>query len=333
MPHPVITMRELLILGGSAFVLSLILTPLCRNLFKRSGMVDRPDQERKLHTRPIPNMGGIPLVIAYLASFGVLLLMTQKASAGGISFAQSLKLLPPAFIVFATGLLDDRFRLQPWQKLIAQLLAATWAFFSGVAITGIAAHHLNSWMSIVVTLLWLIACTNAFNLIDGIDGLAAGVGLFATATTLIAALLQHNLALAAATAPLAGALLGFLRYNFNPATIFLGDSGSLVIGFLLGCFGVIWSQKSATILGMTAPLMALSIPILDTCLSVARRFLRRQPIFRGDRGHIHHRLLARGFSQRRAVLLLYGVCAIGAVVSIFQSVGANHYAGAVILVF
>jgi UDP-GlcNAc:undecaprenyl-phosphate GlcNAc-1-phosphate transferase len=112
-----------------------------------------------------------------------------------------------------------------------------------------------------VTILWLVACTNAFNLIDGVDGLAAGLGLFATATILIAALLQHNFALAVATTPLAGALIGFLRYNFNPATIFLGDSGSLFIGFLLGCLGAIWSEKSTTILGMTAPLMALSIPI------------------------------------------------------------------------
>src|SRR5258707_5829576 len=142
---------------------------------------------------------------------------------------------------------------------------------------------MDSWWSLPLTIVWLVVCANAFNLIDGVDGLATGLGLFATVTTLIIALLQGNLALAVATAPLVGALLGFLRYNFNPASIFLGDSGSLLVGFLLGCFGVIWSQKSATILGMTAPLMALSIPLVDLCLSIVRRFLRRQPILRCDR--------------------------------------------------
>ena len=142
-----------------------------------------------------------------------------------------------------------------------------------------------------------------------------GLGLFAAATTLIAALLQSNVPLALATAPLVGALLGFLRYNFNPATIFLGDSGSLFLGFLLGCYGVLWSQKSATILGMTAPLLVLFIPLLDTALVIVRRFLRRQPIFTGDRGHIHHKLLERGFARRR-VAPLYAASVVGAVCSI-----------------
>src|SRR6201999_2943513 len=128
------------------------------------------------------------------------------------------------------------------------------------------------------------------NLIDGIDGLATGVGFFATVTMALAALMQGNITLAIAVVPLAGALLGFLRYNFNPASIFLGDSGSLLVGFLLGSFGILWSQKAATILGITAPMMAMAIPLLDTGLAIVRRFLRNRPIFEGDRGHIHHRL-------------------------------------------
>src|SRR5207247_514333 len=175
-------------------------------------------------------------------------------------------------------------------------------------------------VSLPLTLLWLVGCANAFNLIDGVDGLATGLGLFATLTMVIAALLHGNLTLAIATAPLAGALLGFLRYNFNPASIFLGDSGSLLVGFLLGCYGVLWTQKSATLLGMAAPLMALSIPILDVCLSIGRRFLSQSPIFGADRGHIHHRLLDRGLSPRRVALLLYAVGGLGALFSILQSV-------------
>ena len=157
---------------------------------------------------------------------------------------------------------------------------------------------ISPWLSLPLTLLWLVGCANAFNLIDGIDGLATGAGLFATVTILIGALLSNNVPLALATVPLAGALLGFLRYNFNPASIFLGDSGSLTIGFLLGCYGVLWSQKGATMLGMTAPLMALAVPLLDTGLAVARRFLRHQPIMSGDAAHIHHRLLARGLTPK-----------------------------------
>jgi len=178
-----------------------------------------------------------------------------------------------------------------------------------------------------------VGCSNAFNLIDGIDGLAAGLGLFATLTILTGALLQGNLALALATAPLAGALLGFLRYNFNPASIFLGDSGSLLVGFLLGCYGVVWSQKSATLLAMTAPLMAMAVPILDVCLSIARRFLRRQPIFGADRGHIHHRLLDRGLSPRKVALLLYAAGGLAALFSIAQSLVHSRLSAVVLASF
>ena len=326
-------MHILFVLGLSSFLFTLILTPLCRNWLRRVGMVDNPDADRKLHPRPVATMGGIPIVIAYLGAFGVLLLTGQRIPIGEDSIPFALRLAPALALIFITGLLDDRFRLQPFQKLLAQFVAGGWAFWAGVRITGITDQHLPGWLSIPVTIAWLLICTNAFNLIDGVDGLATGVGLFATATMLIAALLQHNLLLAMATVPLTGALLGFLRYNFNPATIFLGDSGSLFIGFLMGCLGVIWSQKSATILGMTAPLIALSIPIVDLCLSVVRRFLRREPLMRGDRGHIHHRLLARGLSARRAVLILYCVCGVAAVLSLFQSMGTNKTSAAVIVIF
>ena len=184
-----------------------------------------------------------------------------------------------------------------------------------------------------MTLVWLVMCANAFNLIDGLDGLASGMGLFATLTTFLAAVLHGNESLALVTLPLAGALLEFLRYNFNPASVFLGDSGSLLIGFLLGSYGVIWSQKSATLLGMTAPLMALAIPLLDVCLSVTRRWLRGQPIFTADRGHIHHRLLDLGTTHRRVVLILYAVCGFYAALSLLQSLLSNQVGGLIIILF
>src|SRR2546421_10492649 len=147
----------------------------------------------------------------------------------------------------------------------------------------------DMWVSIPVTVIWLVGCTNAFNLIDGLDGLAAGVGLFATLTMVLSALANQNLDMAMVTIPLAGALLAFLRYNFNPASVFLGDSGSLTIGFLLGCFGALWSEKSVTLVALTVPILAVSIPLADVALSIARRFVRNRPIFQGDRGHIHHK--------------------------------------------
>ncbi len=136
-----------------------------------------------------------------------------------------------------------------------------------------------------------------------------------------------------ATAPLVGALLGFLRFNFNPATIFLGDCGALVVGFLLGCLGITWSQKSATALGLTAPMMALAIPLLDTTLAIARRLITHQPIFSADRGHIHHRLLDRGFTPRRVVLSLYAACGLAAALSLLTSVSETYMAGPVVVLF
>ena len=204
-------MLLLLTLGLSSFLFALILTPLCRNLLRRLGMVDHPDRDRKLHVQSVVTMGGIPIVIAYLASFAVLLLMGQRAPVGPGSLPFALRLIPALALILFTGLLDDRFRLQPFQKMLAQIVAGGWAYWAGVRITGLTGQHLPDWLSLLVTICWLMICANAFNLIDGVDGLATGVGLFATATMLIAALLQHNLLLALATVPLVGALLGFLR--------------------------------------------------------------------------------------------------------------------------
>jgi UDP-GlcNAc:undecaprenyl-phosphate GlcNAc-1-phosphate transferase len=325
---------SLLILAVSSFCVALALTPLCRNLAIRWGLVDQPDQIRKFHTRAIPRVGGISIFIAYLVSFGILLLSPIQFGNMVRSHLDIVgKLLPAATIVFFTGLLDDVLGLKAWEKFAGQLAASAVAVWAGVEINGIAGHQLPSWSAIPVTLLWLVGSTNAFNLIDGVDGLAVGVGLFATTTTLIAALLEHNIGLAIATVPLAGALLGVLRFNFNPASIFLGDSGSLFTGFLLGCYGVLWAQKSATILGMTAPLIALSIPLLDTGLAIIRRFLRRQPIFGADHGHIHHKLLARGLTPRRVVILIYIICGFCAALSLLQSFAHERFGGVIIVLF
>jgi UDP-GlcNAc:undecaprenyl-phosphate/decaprenyl-phosphate GlcNAc-1-phosphate transferase len=323
-------LHSLLWLGFRAFIVSLVLTPICRDVFRSYGVVDHPDGARKVHRYPIPRVGGLAIAISYLVAY--LMVRPEEGSPLAQQLSLVWKLLPGAAVAFGIGLLDDLFNLRAWVKLVGQLVPAGLACAGGVRILSIGGASTDAWWNVPLTMLWLLACMNAFNLVDGLDGLAVGVGLFATLTVFAAALMQHNMVLAVATFPLAGALLAFLCYNFNPATIFLGDSGSLLIGFLLGCYAAIWSNKSATLLGMTAPLMALSIPLLDVALAIVRRFLRRQPIFEADRGHIHHRLLDRGFTPRRVVLMLYGLCGLAAAFSLLLAV-MHSFSGALLLVF
>ena len=174
--------------------------------------------------------------------------------------------------------------------------------------------------------------TNAFNLVDGLDGLASGVAFFASSTMFVVALVQKNVLLAILTASLAGAILGFLRFNFNPATVFLGDSGSMFLGFLLGSFALLWSAKSSTLVAVAAPLFALGLPIAEVGLSVFRRFVRGQPIMGGDYDHIHHRLLTLGFTPRRAVVVLYAVCAALGIVSLLVTNVDTRDVGLILLV-
>ena len=327
-------MFSLVFVAILSFLLSLVLTRVFRDWFVRHGIVDKPDSRRKLHSHPTPRIGGVAVATAYVLTYVVLL---YSPLAGGSVIYSHLpfiwRLMPAMGAIFLTGLLDDLLDLRPWMKLAGQVGAGALAYWGGVRILSVAGHAQTEWLSLPLTIAWLVICTNAFNLIDGVDGLATGVGILASLTTFLASLLEGDWTLALATLPLTGALVGFLRYNFNPASIFLGDSGSLLIGFLLGSYGVIWSQKSATMMGMAAPMMALALPLLDVCLSVARRFVNNEPIFAGDRGHIHHRLLDRGFTPRRVAFLLYGACGIGATFSLLQSQLHNRLAGVVVVLF
>jgi len=309
-------------LAVKAFLVCLILTPIFRDIFRSYGIVDKPDRRRKVHVYPIPRIGGIPIAIAYVVA---LYPFSSESRLLMDYLPLAWKMIPAAGLIFAIGLTDDLIGLKPWQKLLGQLAAAALAYWAGVRVAGVAGFFPNHiWLSLPLTLFWLLACTNAFNLVDGLDGLAAGMGLVASLTMVVAALQAHNMQLAYASIPLVGALLAFLCYNFSPATVFLGDSGSMLIGFLLGCYGAVWAQKSATLVSLTVPLLAVSIPLLDVSLTILRRFLRNQPIFSADRGHIHHRLLDRGLAPSRAVLVLYLVCAVTAAFALLLT---HPYAG------
>ncbi|MCX6596151.1 MAG: MraY family glycosyltransferase [Acidobacteria bacterium] len=303
---------ELLWLGGQTFCIALALTPLIRDIFSFFNLLDHPSG-RKMHARPVPRAGGIPIAIAY----GLSLLSATQWPPDAESMAW--KLLPGALIIFCVGLVDDLFSIKPEMKLAGQVVAALVTFAAGLRVETIGNYSLPMWAAVPITVFWLLLTTNALNLIDGLDGLCAGMGLFSTLTLFGVALLYGNYALAMTTLPLAAALAGFLVYNFNPATVFLGDSGALLIGYLLGCFGMIWTHKMATLLSIAVPLVSLSVPLLDLLLSVIRRFLSGQPIFGADRLHIHHRLLDHGLTTRGAVITLYLFAAVAAGTAVLLS--------------
>ena len=324
----------LFLLTALSLILSLLFTPLVRSLALRWNLVDLPDNKRKVHRKPIPRIGGIALVAAYFGSYLVAMMVLPRFDiAAHFGFTAIKAIAPATVLIFLVGLADDIFTLKPWQKFAVQVLAGVLVVSAGVHIGEFSWLGGYPLLAKAATIVWLVGCTNAVNLIDGLDGLAAGIALLATMTTLIASLMNGNIELTIATAPLAGALIGFLVFNFNPASIFLGDSGSLVLGFLLGCYSLLWSAKSATMLGMMAPLMALSVPLLDTTLAIARRFLRNQPIFRPDRSHIHHRLLARGLTHRRAVLFLYIAGGVAGALSLSLIWARNQGEAVVLLTF
>jgi UDP-GlcNAc:undecaprenyl-phosphate/decaprenyl-phosphate GlcNAc-1-phosphate transferase len=319
---------QLLWLTGECFLIALFLTPVVRDVARAFNIVDHPSS-RKIHAHPIPRLGGVAIAVAYVA-----VLLSIPKSLKPFNGLSAWEIIPGATIVFLTGVLDDIFDIKPLLKIGGLVTAASVVYWSGLRIGQLAEHPLSPWLDFPLTVFWLLLTSNALNLIDGLDGLCAGMGMLSTLALCAAAISHHNLPLAFATAPLFGALLGFLRYNVSPATIFLGDSGALLVGFLLGCYGMTWTQKTSTLLSLLVPLLALSIPLLDISLSVMRRFLRKQPIFTADREHIHHRLLDRGLSPRQAMMVLYGVALLGGVFAFAISTPlAGRYQGFVVLVF
>lgn len=329
-------MTYLLIFVTSS-VLTLVLTPFMRSICHRMGWVDLPDQGRKLHRIPMPRLGGIPIAISFIISVGMLHFL--HGSLATIYRAQSpllYKVLPAAMLVLALGAWDDIKGTSPYTKIVVQVIAAYWLYYGGIAIQhigvpGTAGIKLGIF-TLPVTILWVVGVTNALNLVDGLDGLASGVAFFAAITIFVVSILQHNTELGILTISLSGATLAFLRFNFNPATMFLGDSGAMFLGFLLAAFSMIWATKAPTLVAVVAPLFALGLPIAEVGISVFRRFVRGQPVFAADGEHIHHRLLGQGMSTRQAVLLLYGVCALLGTSSLLLATVFTREIGLVLLV-
>lgn len=315
-------MLTLVVVSCCSLIVSFLLTPFFRDFFGFLVIVDKPDA-RKIHARPIPRVGGIPLAVSYAAALLALVLLQWRwknlLNLHDPTMQLIIRLLPAMALIFVTGLIDDLKGLSPWKKLAGEFVAAGYACWIGVRLASPAGYSGPSLLIDILSVLWLVFCANAINLIDGMDGLATGVALLASISLLLAAVINHHPELALAILPFIGGLFGFLCYNFNPASVFLGDSGSLLVGFLLGSYGLMWNRHAATGLGMAAPLVALAFPVAEVLISIVRRFLRQKPIFGADRGHIHHRMLSLGLSQRKAVLSLYGISALAGTLAVLQT--------------
>ena len=330
-------MLSLLAVAATAGVVTAVTTPLVTRFGHRFGALDQPGSgPRKIHTVPVPTLGGLALLIGFLAALAVAWVLPAFRPLFESS-SEPAALLVGGLVIVLVGVADDLFGLPPTVKLAGQIVAAT-----GVAVFGITLVHfwipglevisLSPDLGLPLTILALVAMINAVNLIDGLDGLAAGVVAIAAIAFLVFALTSEPSGLVETipnAAPLvvaivAGVSLGFLVHNFHPASIFMGDTGSMLLGLLLGSAGVAYvgrttSPSNADFYGsipLLIPVLVLAIPFLDTAFAVGRRILRRQPVTVADRGHLHHLLMAFGHSHRRAVLVLYYWSALLAVASV-----------------
>ena len=298
-----------------AFVIAagvaLLITPGVIFLAARTGAMDAPDA-RKVHKKPIPRIGGIGIYAAFMAAiFSVLSFVEVTAEVR----TELIGLMVGGSLIVLVGVIDDYKNLPAKVKLVGQILAAAVLVIAfDVRIDFITDpfgdYIYTEWLAIPVTIFWIVGLTNTVNLIDALDGLSAWVSTIASITIFLVALQQGILLVAVLTAALAGAAFGFLYYNFNPARIFMGDSGSMFLGYMLAGISVIGAVKSAATIALIVPILALGLPILDTTFAIVRRYRGGVPIFKPDKGHLHHRLLDLGFSQRQAVLLMYVISAL-----------------------
>jgi UDP-GlcNAc:undecaprenyl-phosphate/decaprenyl-phosphate GlcNAc-1-phosphate transferase len=305
----------------TAFLLSAILTPIARRLAFRFNIVDHPGEERKIHTEPKPYLGGVAIFIAFNLVIGIGLLcaltpISQSLnflSANVTQYLSNVKSVIPkliglfigSIIIFALGLIDDIKRLSPVQKLVGQFIAGFIVILFGVRIELFIP---NVYLSGALTLLWLVGITNAFNLLDNMDGLSAGVAAIAALIFALFSMQFNHYFIAVILLALCGAISGFLPYNFYPSKIFMGDAGSMFIGFALATLTVLssyYSTDAPTFLPVIMPLLVLSVPIFDTISVVIIRLRRHLPIYQGDTNHFSHRLVALGMTQRQAVLTIY----------------------------
>ena len=301
-----------LVVIGTALGVTLLVTPIVRLVGVRWGIVSHAGG-RHVHSGAIPRIGGAAMFAGFVSAVCMRYLGERLwgwPPSLTLMGEPALGVLAGLTIMFAVGLLDDVVDLNPWQKLIGQIIAAGVAFAGGVRIDFVGdpfggGIQMLGVLSLPVTIFWMVGFANVVNLIDGLDGLAAGITAIAAVSLLVLAQETNQPLAAVLAAALVGACVGFLRYNFNPASIFMGDSGALFLGFCLACISLLGVMKSVAAITLVVPLLILGVPVFDTFSAIVRRRRSGRPFHEADKGHIHHRLLGRGFSQRQTVLIIY----------------------------
>lgn len=290
--------------------ISCCVTPFVKWLARKVGAMDVPKDKRRMHNRPIPRMGGLGIFLGFLISF--LIFGKLNTELRGI--------LIGATIIVALGIVDDIKALRAIPKFLVQIIAAVIVVCHGCRIENFLGWELPVWLSCFATVIWIVMLTNAVNFIDGLDGLAAGVSAISAGSMLVVALLlvpEANATLSALIlAAILGGCIGFIPYNFNPASIFMGDTGSTFLGFMLASVSVFGLFKTYAMISFAVPFLVLGLPLFDICFAVIRRLAKGQSPMHADRGHVHHRLIDMGFSQKQAVMISYlitvvlGICAV-----------------------
>lgn len=297
-----------------AFVITFAATPFVKKLAFNIGAVDIPKDSRRMHKKPTARLGGLAIFLGFILS-AIIHSHIDRELAG---------VLIGCCIIVVLGIFDDIYALSAKLKLLVQIIAALCPVLAGVRIDFIRVPSFISeygyvglgWLAIPITLIWIIGITNATNLLDGLDGLACGVSSISALTLLCIAIIVGEGEVAFITSALAGACFGFLPYNFNPAKLFMGDTGALFLGFILSTISVQGLFKGYAVISIAAPLLILGLPIFDTVSAILRRIKNHQPIMSPDRGHLHHRLIDAGFSQKQAVSIIYGLCLVLCIVAV-----------------
>lgn len=301
-----------------ALIMAFLLTPNVKRLAFKIGAIDKPNA-RKVHTRIMPRLGGLAIFLAFVVSFLLCYFLFPAIDRQDAHIAWGL--LTGGAIIVVIGALDDKMELSAKVKLLGQIVAAcvvVFGFDLKVNLLNVPFGDTSvnlEWLSVPITIFWIVGVTNAINLIDGLDGLAAGVSGIATATIMVMALLMGNFMVFLLCAVLLGSIIGFLFFNFHPAKIFMGDSGSLFLGFSLATLSLL-GFKQVTLVSFVVPLFIIGVPLSDTFYAIIRRWVNKKPIFAPDKGHLHHCLRELGFSHRKTVLIIYsistffGLCAI-----------------------
>ena len=315
-------MAFIYVITAICFIVCLALTPLVIKMAVKFGFVDIPKDNRRVHVKPMPRIGGLAIVISMIVGLLVYYLVTRNIPQIALSkFFVGYAI--GAILIATMGFIDDAFTLRARFKFIFEMGSGIALYAFGIRISAASLPFFGEsvsnlwWLDFIVTMAWVLCVTNALNLIDGLDGLSAGIASISSLSLLIIFIATSaSLEAIVITAALVGSTLGFLPYNFNPAKTFMGDVGSNFLGFTLATVSILGFAKGYTMIAIIAPILAIGVPIFDTLFAMIRRILKGQPPLRPDGAHIHHRLLKRGFNQRQAVLILYTITTVLCIIAV-----------------